>query len=117
MTIIDQPAGRPGRNLGQERQGRAEFADYMAVIQRAFPDFHNKVADVVSEGERSFARLQYTGTHQGELMGIPATGRWVTYAGAALFRFRDEQIEEVWVLGDLYGLLTQLRNDGEGSDR
>jgi predicted ester cyclase len=64
----------------------------------------------VSEGERSCARLTYRGTHRGELLGIPATGRQVEYAGAARFRFRDGRIAAVWVLGDLFGLLQQLRS-------
>jgi predicted ester cyclase len=64
---------------------------------------------VVSEGDRSFARLTYRGTHRGELFGLPGSARQVEYAGAALFRLRSGRIAAVWVLGDVFGLLQQLR--------
>jgi steroid delta-isomerase-like uncharacterized protein len=95
-------------SLGQSTVGREQFAAYMEFVRQAFPDFTNHVEEVVSEGERSFARLTYRGTHRGEVFGVAATGRRVEYAGAALFRFRGGRIADVWVLGDVYGLLRQL---------
>jgi steroid delta-isomerase-like uncharacterized protein len=96
-------------SLGQSTSGLVEFGGYMDFIRRAFPDFSNTIEDVVCEGDRAFARLTYRGTHRGEVFGIAPTGRTVAYAGAALFRFRDGRIAEAWVLGDIHGLLTQLR--------
>jgi steroid delta-isomerase-like uncharacterized protein len=98
-------------SLGQCKVGHHQFGEYVDFIRAAFPDFTNRIDEIVSEGDRSFARLTYRGTHQGELFGIAPTGRSIEYAGAALFRFRDARIAEVWVLGDLYGLLQQLRGD------
>ena len=95
-------------SLGQEKNGHAEFGEYVDFIEQAFPDFNNHIEDIVSEGDRSFARLTYTGTHQGEVFGIAPTGKRIEYAGAALFSFRDDRIASVWVLGDIYGLLRQL---------
>lgn len=97
-------------SLGQEKVGYAGFAEYMDMIQAAFPDFTNKVEEIISEGDRACARLTYSGTHCGEVFGIPPTNRRVEYAGVAVFRFRDGKIAEVWVLGDVYGLLQQLRD-------
>jgi steroid delta-isomerase-like uncharacterized protein len=96
-------------SLGQTKNGYAEFGDYIDFIQRAFPDFSNEVEDIISEGDKAFAKLTYRGTHQGELFGLAPTGRAIQYAGAAVFTFRDHRIAEVWVLGDVYSLLTQLR--------
>jgi steroid delta-isomerase-like uncharacterized protein len=95
-------------SLGRHTVGHGPFAEYMDFVRHAFPDFTNRIEEIVSEGERSFARLTYRGTHRGELFGIPPTGRRVEYAGAALFHFRGGRIAEVWVLGDVYGLLQQL---------
>jgi len=95
-------------SLGQEKHGHAAFGEYVDFVQRAFPDFQNHIEDIVSEGNRSFARLTYTGTHQGELFGIAPTGKRIEYAGAALFSFRGDRIASVWVLGDIYGLLQKL---------
>jgi steroid delta-isomerase-like uncharacterized protein len=95
-------------SLGEEKHGHSEFVEYMATIEAAFPDFTNQVEEVISEGDRAFARLTYRGTHRGTVLGRPATGRRVQYAGAAVFRFRGGRIAEVWVLGDVHGLLRQL---------
>jgi steroid delta-isomerase-like uncharacterized protein len=98
-------------SLGQTVQGREGFKEYMRTVRRAFPDFHNRLEELVAEGDRVVARLTYTGTHAGELLGIPPTGRRVSYAGVALFRVASGQIAEGWVLGDLYGLVAQLRGE------
>ncbi len=102
-------------SLGQAKVGHDQFGEYVDFVRAAFPDFTNTLEEVVSEGDRSFARLTYRGTHRGDLFGIAPTGRRVEYAGAALFRFRDGRIAEVWVLGDLHGLLRQLSGDAARS--
>ena len=98
-------------SLGQHKVGYEQFREYVDFIRTVFPDFKNRIEEIVSEGDRSFARLTYSGTHKGELLGIAPTNRRVEYAGSALFRFRDGRIAEVWVLGDVYGLLQQLTAD------
>ncbi len=95
-------------SLGQTHRGPAGIAAYMRFVRNAFPDFHNEIEETVEEGDRVFARLRYTGTHGGELFGIPATGRRIEYTGAALFRFRGGRIWSVWVLGDVDALKRQL---------
>lgn len=99
-------------SLGTECRGVQELAAYVEAVRTAFPDFHNTIEEIISEGDRAFARLTYRGTHRGEAFGVAPTGRSVRYAGAAVFRFRAERIAEVWVLGDVHGLLRQLTDDG-----
>jgi len=96
-------------SLGQYKNGYAEFGEYVDFIQRAFPDFSNEIEETISEGDKAFARLIYRGTHRGEVFGIEPTGRPIQYAGAAVFKFRDDRIAEVWVLGDIHGLISQLQ--------
>jgi steroid delta-isomerase-like uncharacterized protein len=96
-------------SLGQSAVGYGEFGQYVDYIHNAFPDFTNHVEEVVTEADKSFARLTYRGTHEGEIFGIPPTHKAIEYAGAALFHFHDGKISEVWVLGDIYGLLQQLQ--------
>ena len=99
-------------SLGTSTNGWEEFGRYVELVRSAFPDFTNHVEETVAEGDRVFARLTYRGTHRGELFGIAPTGRRIEYAGAALFRFREGRIAEVWVLGDVHGLLRQLAPGG-----
>jgi len=95
-------------SLGVEVEGREAFLGYVGMVRGAFPDFHNTVEELVAEGDGVAVRLTYRGTHLGELFGIPATGRKVTYTGAAFFRIDAGRIIEGWVLGDTEGLRRQL---------
>ena len=95
-------------SIGLTVSGHDGFLDYMATIRRAFPDLHNRIDEIVAEGDRAVARLSYTGTHRGELLGHAATGRRIEYAGAAFFTRRDGRIARVWVLGDRATLFDQI---------
>jgi predicted ester cyclase len=96
-------------SLGQDKVGYAELGDYVDFVQTFSPDFHNTVLTTITEDDRTFARLSYTGTHRGEVFGVEPTGRAFEYAGAAVFSFTRQRIAQVWVLGDIHGLLQQLR--------
>jgi predicted ester cyclase len=72
-------------SLGQSKSGHAEFGEYVDFIQRAFPDFSNKIEEIIFEGDKAFAKLTFRGTHRGEVFGIAPTGRLIQYAGAAIF--------------------------------
>ena len=95
-------------SLGQTKRGFEEFGEYVDYIQSFSADFHNTVTESITEVNKTFCRLSYTGTHHGEVFGVPPTGRHFEYDGAALFSFEAGLITEVWVLGDIYGLLQQL---------
>jgi steroid delta-isomerase-like uncharacterized protein len=95
-------------SLGIEVRGREGFQQYMRTVRAAFPDFENHIQELVAEGDKVVARLAYRGTHQGELFGIPATGKQVSYAGVAIFRVAEGKILEGWVLGDTHALFRQV---------
>ena len=59
-----------------------------AVLLRAYPDAHVAVEDLIAEGDKVVARNTVTGTHQGEYMGRPPTGKSVTYTEIFIVRFR-----------------------------
>jgi steroid delta-isomerase-like uncharacterized protein len=95
-------------SLGTETKGRAQFCDYMRQVQRAFPDFHNEILELAADEDRVVARLNYTGTHRGEIFGVAPTRKSNAYSGAAFFRIAHGRVAEGWVLGDLLTLLRQL---------
>jgi steroid delta-isomerase-like uncharacterized protein len=105
------PGVRFRGSLGMTAEGRDAFLDYMQTVRRAFPDFHNHLDNLLAEGDTVVARLTYTGTHRGELFGIPPTGRRVSYAGVAFFRVAGRHITEGLVLGDVHGLIRQLTGE------
>lgn len=100
-------------SMGTRTHGRDGWREYRDTIRRGAPDFHNELVDLVVDGDRAAARLNYTGRHAGPLAGLPPTGRRFTYAGAAFFTSRDGRLTAAWVLGDLHGLHDQLRSGGQ----
>lgn len=95
-------------SFGTEAHGITAFKRYMGTVRAAFPDFHNKIIDLVVEEDRAAVRLSYEGTHLGELFSIPPTRRKIRYAGAAFYKFRGRKIANGWVLGDVASLRRQL---------
>jgi steroid delta-isomerase-like uncharacterized protein len=78
------------------------------VIRLGFPDLHARIDDLVAEGDRVAVRLTFRGTHQGEFLGIPATGRTVEYVSHEFYRFADGLVAEEWICSDLASLQGQL---------
>jgi len=89
-------------------QGPEGFKEYVAGYRAAFPDIHWTVEDQIAEGEMVVTRLTGTGTHQGELMGIPATGLPITATAIATVRIAQGKIQESWSSWDALGLMQQL---------
>jgi steroid delta-isomerase-like uncharacterized protein len=78
------------------------------VLLRAFPDLHVTVEDLIEEGDKVVSRNTVTGTHQGEYLGIPPTGRFVTYKEIFIFRFVNGRIAEIWGVVDVLSQMKQL---------
>jgi steroid delta-isomerase-like uncharacterized protein len=83
---------------------KAFFAHWVA----AFPDLTSTVHDRIAEGDRVVDYFTLEGTHQGEFLGIPATGKRVKYAGMHIYSFADGQITGHWNVLDLLTMMTQL---------
>jgi steroid delta-isomerase-like uncharacterized protein len=86
--------------LGRVCEGRDEFRAYAEAVRAAFPDWHNRIDELLVVGDRVVTRMTWNGTHQGPLGDVEPTGAWVEYPGAAFFRVADGLIEEAWVIGD-----------------
>jgi len=96
VTLNGQPFGR---------QGDLERSLMMIA---AFPDGEYSIDDLFGEGDRVTLRWTFRGTHQGELKGIPPTGKPVEFAGISVYRFADGKLVEVWEGFDRLALLQQL---------
>jgi predicted ester cyclase len=78
------------------------------MFYAAFPDIHFRVDDLLAEGDLVAARVTVTGTHQGEFMGIPATGRSVEVDVMDFVSYRDGKGTAHWGVSDMVSLLQQL---------
>jgi len=74
----------------------------------AFPDLRITTDDIIAEGGKVVARWTATGTHLGELMGIPASGKQVSFPGMTVHRFTDDKIVENWWAYDAMGMMQQI---------
>jgi steroid delta-isomerase-like uncharacterized protein len=83
---------------------RRELQSYQA----AFPDLRFELVALVAEGDLVARRFVARGTHLGEYLGAPPTGRPVTLAGLAIDRIAGGKLAETWNILDLFGLLRQM---------
>src|SRR6478736_3433374 len=88
--------------------GPAEFKPFVKNLRGAIPDIHMTIEDAVAGGDKVVVRLSVTGTHRGDNLGVPATGRRIHIAGIVLVRIVNGQIVEGWNSWDQLGLLRQL---------
>ena len=88
-----------------------DFAAYKGLVGMFFsalPDVQHNILDLIGEENRVAVRLQVLATHQGELMGVPATGNKVDFVASSMFRFDGDKIEEQLVTADMLSLMQQI---------
>ena len=85
--------------------GRATVAGVLAGIVAAVPDLHADVQDIFGYGDEVVVRLVVTGTQDGPLLGIPATGRHLQWDATDLYRLQGGKISQEWASEDLTAIL------------
>ena len=82
------------------------------LIRRGFPDLHARIDDIVAAGDEVAMRLTFRGTHQGDYLGMPATGRTIEYVSHEFYRISDGLVAEEWICSDMATMNSQLTADG-----
>lgn len=96
-------------NNGAQRMSLDEFREFVKAWRAGFPDVHCAVENVITEGDRLAWTVRATGTHTGEFMGIPATGRKVDFLSVNEGRAREDgKFVEHLVVMDAVAMLQQL---------
>lgn len=98
-------------------RGPEEFKPFAANIRGSIPNTQIRVEDILSEGDRVAVRVTLQGTHTGQGLGVPPTGRSVSVQGIIILRMVDGQIVEAWNSYDQLGLLRQVGALPGGGDR
>jgi steroid delta-isomerase-like uncharacterized protein len=96
-------AALPGQAPGLEG-AKKKWAMYLAGI----PDLRVTIEELVAEGDKVGVRRSYAGTHRGELLGVPPTGKQVRVGGISIFRLAGGKIAEQWEQLDRLALMQQL---------
>lgn len=102
--IAGMTTSGPDEAIENIRQYHEAFSDIEASVVLSFAD---------DDGEYVCSHLEYTGTHDGELMGIAPTQQTATTMANAIYRFENGRVAEMWVVADLYGLFNQLGTQPE----
>jgi predicted ester cyclase len=94
---------------GQPAQGLGPFKRFRQGILSAFPDLEVRVEDVLVDGTKTAVRLSLAGTHTGDGIGVPATGRRFVASAIVLLRWQDGKVIEAWNEFDAAGMMRQLQ--------
>jgi steroid delta-isomerase-like uncharacterized protein len=79
-----------------------------AMFREAFPDSYFTVEDMIAQGSKVATRKTFHGTHEGEFMGLPPSGKTVTMGLIDIVRISDGRVVEHWSMGDELGMMQQL---------
>ncbi|TMK24782.1 MAG: ester cyclase [Actinobacteria bacterium] len=90
------------------KTGPEGVREEVSLFRNAFPDLVFAIEDVITEDDKVVTRISATGTHKGDLPGIPATGRRGAITGIVITRYESGKAAEAWVHFDFLGLYRQL---------
>ena len=89
-------------------QNREGVKQLFAMVHQAFPDLTATVEDEIVQGDKVVFRMSWRGTHNGEFLGIPPTGRQVTFPVIDIVRVVGGKVVEHWGVSDQLSMLQQL---------
>ena len=85
-----------------------EFIGHVMAYEKSFPNYELVPEDFICEEDKVVVRARVRGTHKGELMGIPPTGRMIDLPFTVIYRIADEKINKGWLFVDRMDLMNQL---------
>ncbi|HEY2688979.1 MAG TPA: ester cyclase [Streptosporangiaceae bacterium] len=94
--------------MPEPQQGCDVWRQGFEMMKQAFPDLQAHIEDIYAAQDKVAVRLRFRGTHSGEFLGIPATGRTIDYVSHEFYRIADGLIAEEWICSDTATLLGQL---------
>jgi predicted ester cyclase len=92
---------------GKDR-GREGLKDVVRIVRGAFPDLQVHIEAISEDGDQTWARVRFTGTNTGQLMGCPPTGRTATWTAIDQCRYADGRLTEHWGVVDLLSMMQQV---------
>jgi steroid delta-isomerase-like uncharacterized protein len=100
-------AAAPAQAAGKSQKQAS--VDFFAGRIAGMPDLQVAVETSVISGDRVAASFVYTGTHEGTYLGVPPTHRKLRFTSCDIFSVKDDLLREHWGMGDIAGILAQLR--------
>ena len=94
--------------LSPDQTGIKAYKQFVDFYHNAFPDIRFNIEDEISNGDRVVIRWTVTGTHNGDLPGLPPAGRPISVTGITIGRLSDGKFVESWNNWDALGMMQQL---------
>jgi steroid delta-isomerase-like uncharacterized protein len=88
--------------------GAEKLKQVWSMLFSVYPDIHLTVDDLIAAGDKIVTRNTVTGTHRGDFMGTPPTGKQVTYNEIFIFRFVNGRVAETWGVVDVFAQMRQI---------
>ncbi|MFB0534286.1 MAG: ester cyclase [Anaerolineae bacterium] len=108
LAIVDELVATNHVNHTDNVHGPEEYKQFITMYRTAFPDLHMTIEDQIAEGDKVVNRWTSRGTHKGDLMGIPPTGKQTTVTGMYVARIIGGKIVEEWGNFDALGMMQQI---------
>jgi steroid delta-isomerase-like uncharacterized protein len=89
-------------------EGREAVVWFVRSFREGVPDLTAEIEDLIAEGDRLAVRSTWSGTHQGELFGMPATGKRFSMDVIDVVRFEGDRVAEHWGVSDVAGMMQQV---------
>ena len=112
LAVVEEVMAPDAKYHGAHMPGgvgsREDWRGAIGMYLGAFPDSHVVYEELLSAGETVVGRWSATGTHTGELPGVPTSGKAIRIGGISIYRFGGDRIVETWEQLDLLGMWIQL---------
>src|ERR1700722_16283031 len=97
-------------SLGPTLVGHDQFAGYVDFVTETFGQYTTDILAMIEEGNRVAGKMRFHGFHRKELFGVPPSGRHVWWTGMPIFTFEGTKVRDLFVLGDIHGLISRLKD-------
>lgn len=97
-------------SLGPALVGHSDFAEYVRWVTESLEHYTSDILGLIEEGNQVSGKLRFHGIHRKPLFGIPPSGHHVWWFGAPIFTFAGNKVRDLWVLGDIHGLIGRMEH-------
>jgi predicted ester cyclase len=108
-TVFEALSGKDKpKNLVETYIADEALKEHVTMFEAAFPRYVILAEDLIAEGDKVAVRARFQGTHKGEFIGIPATGKHVELPGQIIYHIVQGKIAQHWMSIDQMSLMKQL---------
>jgi predicted ester cyclase len=118
LALLDEFIAPDFFDHAHQLRGLEEYKQFITILRKGYPDFHETIEDIVAEGDKVWVRFKFTGTHTGEYqeylpsigkITLAPTGKKITISLVDIFRIVDGKVVDwIWEVYDGFDFLKQL---------